>query len=294
MESPLVSVVVIAYNSGKYILDALESAKKQTYANIELIIADDSSADGTVSMCQKWLRVNSSRFVAAQILESTANRGIPANCNIGVSKARGKYVKILAADDLIYPDFVESCVKSFEVSPSPGMVYTNSIIIHERENRLIHEDSSNYRSGNIFDDIFMLKYWPKAPAICYRNDVLHEMGLFDESIWVEDYLMVLKIADKYDIRHVDRHLACYRLHGKNIGGESISLYYSQLKAVKRFSTYDRFPERKRDILSKIASGARLRDSFAVLKIALKEKTPVLIPRYARSWMERKKTTLLGW
>lgn len=293
MESPLVSVVVIAYNSAKYILDALESAKRQTYNNIELIITDDSSADGTVSMSQKWLRANRRRFVAAQILESTTNKGVPANCNVGVRKARGKYVKILAADDLIYPDFVGSCVNSFEVSPSAGMVYTNSVIMDERENKLIDEDSSNFRSGNIFDDIFMLKYWPKAPAICYRNDVLHDMGLFDESIWVEDYLMVLKIAHQYDIRHIDRYLACYRLHGRNIGGESISLYYSQLKTIKRFSAYKKFPERKSDILSKIASGARLRDSFAVLKIALKEKTPVLISRYAKSWIERKKTTLLG-
>ncbi len=52
----LVSIVVITYNSAKFILETLESSKAQTYKNIELIISDDCSTDNTVEICQQWIR----------------------------------------------------------------------------------------------------------------------------------------------------------------------------------------------------------------------------------------------
>ena len=59
--NPLVSVVVITYNSCKYVRETLESAKMQTYRNIELIVTDDGSTDATVDICRKWLEANGDR-----------------------------------------------------------------------------------------------------------------------------------------------------------------------------------------------------------------------------------------
>ena len=56
-ECPLVSIVVITYNSAEYVLETLESAKAQTYQNIELIVSDDCSADNTVETCSRWQNV---------------------------------------------------------------------------------------------------------------------------------------------------------------------------------------------------------------------------------------------
>ena len=56
--NPLVSIIVITYNSAKFVLETLESAKAQTYQNIELIISDDGSTDNTVQICREWLKNN--------------------------------------------------------------------------------------------------------------------------------------------------------------------------------------------------------------------------------------------
>ena len=88
-ENDLVSIVVITYNSSKYVLETLESAKAQTYQNIELIITDDCSTDNTVAVCKEWLEKNEDRFVKAELVTSPCNTGVPANLNRGVKKAQG-------------------------------------------------------------------------------------------------------------------------------------------------------------------------------------------------------------
>ena len=58
----LVSVIIVTYNSGKYVLETLESVKQQTYKKIELIVTDDHSNDDTVEICQNWLNQNNKYF----------------------------------------------------------------------------------------------------------------------------------------------------------------------------------------------------------------------------------------
>src|SRR5690606_22852216 len=98
MENPLVSIIVITYNSSKYVLETLESARAQTYQNIELIISDDGSKDATVQICRDWLKENSDRFVHSQLLTVEHNTGIPANCNRGVKASKGEWIKLIAGD----------------------------------------------------------------------------------------------------------------------------------------------------------------------------------------------------
>ena len=58
MTSPLISILVISYNSSKFIIDTLESIKKQSYNNIELIVSDDYSTDNTIELVTNWLKLN--------------------------------------------------------------------------------------------------------------------------------------------------------------------------------------------------------------------------------------------
>lgn len=64
----LVSVVVITYNSEKYILETLESIKTQSYKNLELIISDDCSKDDTVMICRDWLDKEGERFIRTKLI----------------------------------------------------------------------------------------------------------------------------------------------------------------------------------------------------------------------------------
>ena len=78
-ESPLVSITVITYNSAKYVIETLESAKAQTYQNIELIISDDHSTDNTVKDCRQWIEKNKEWFIRTVLITIPENTGVPAN-----------------------------------------------------------------------------------------------------------------------------------------------------------------------------------------------------------------------
>ena len=110
MYKPLVSIIIVTYNSSKFIVDALESAKKQTYQNIELIISDDFSKDNTLAICENWIANNAERFVNVDLITTDKNSGISANCNRGAKKAQGEWFKIIGGDDLLAENAIELVV----------------------------------------------------------------------------------------------------------------------------------------------------------------------------------------
>jgi glycosyltransferase involved in cell wall biosynthesis len=249
-DTPLVSIVVITYNSAEYVLETLECAKAQTYQNIELIVSDDCSSDTTVDICRRWLAENKERFARTELITIGKNSGIPANCNRGVRAARGEWVKGIAGDDRISEHFISKCLEG-GVRDDVGMIYTNSLFIDERGEVTGKANSSKYKSGHVFDDLFFLRFWPKAPSMMFRFAALEEFGFFDESIWVEDYLMVLKIATKYQLLHIDGFLTHYRIHGSNSGGKNIRLFEAQLSTIEQFRDYPGYRVRRRSILLQI-------------------------------------------
>ncbi len=85
----LVSICVISYNSSEFVLETLESAKRQSYEYIELIISDDGSEDHTVELCDQWLKNNGACFHSTELITVPKNTGIPANCNRAVKSAKG-------------------------------------------------------------------------------------------------------------------------------------------------------------------------------------------------------------
>ncbi len=107
-QEPLISIVVVTYNSAKYVLETLESAKSQTYQNIELIVTDDYSTDDTVAICQKWLNKNKARFVRSQLVTSEKNTGIPANLNRGIKASKGEFIKPIAGDDTMEKQYIST------------------------------------------------------------------------------------------------------------------------------------------------------------------------------------------
>ena len=129
---PLVSIIVITYNSSKYLIETLESAKAQTYQNIELIISDDASQDDTVEICEKWIAVNGEQFVRTELVTATMNTGIAPNCNRGVNASKGEWVKLIAGDDILCDNCIESNV-IFANSNMEHLVNFSSILRFENK-----------------------------------------------------------------------------------------------------------------------------------------------------------------
>ena len=124
MDTPLVSVIVVAYNSSKYILGTLQSIYNQTYQNIELIVTDDHSTDDTVFVCKNYRNQYGNRFVRTEIVESLVNTGVSANDNRGLMASSGEWIKYIAGDDLLEPDCIEKFVKYISKYDA-GFVFSN-------------------------------------------------------------------------------------------------------------------------------------------------------------------------
>lgn len=201
--APLVSVVVVTYNSEEYVLDTLNSIYSQSYENIELIISDDASKDETVKICRDWGMEYSSRFKNFKILEASVNAGVPTNCNKGVRAGIGEWLKIIAGNDALLEDCIESNIKYIRKNNAEicfsRVRYFNEKLDDEceiKEHKLIQSVFLN----NILDaqrqfNSLCFNNTIAAPTIFMKRDLFDKVGGFEEWYrWCEDWPMWLKIT----------------------------------------------------------------------------------------------------
>lgn len=198
-KNPLVSIIVITYNSAKFVLETLESAKAQTYQNIELIVSDDFSADSTVEICRTWIENNKERFVRTDLITAPHNTGIPANCNRGVKAAKGEWIKYIAGDDILLENCLDDYISFVRNDPDAKIINANQIKFDDHHELV--SDIQNFRIHS--DDVTseeQYKYLLRhnrvgAPAIFIKRALITDMGGFDETFrLMEDYPMWLKIT----------------------------------------------------------------------------------------------------
>lgn len=103
----LVSVIVYTYHSSKTIIETLDSIYHQTYKMLELIVSDDASTDDTQKLVQDWLDKHKERFIRGELKVNPVNMGITKHFMKGISYANGKWIKILAGDDML----LETCIQ---------------------------------------------------------------------------------------------------------------------------------------------------------------------------------------
>jgi len=225
MNEPLVSIVVITYNSSKYVVETLDSIRLQTYQNIELIISDDASSDNTITICKSWLKQNESRYVRTEVVTSPKNTGIPANCNRGINVAHGEWVKLIAGDDVLCPDYLALCLKHIvnKKEQEIHFLYTN-IERFGLEKPKGKSDLSklkiNKNSITAKEQFqILLRYNPiLAVSFISHNETLKKLGGFNEKYPLfEDWPMWLNITQMgYKIHYLDIVGVKYRMHSESV------------------------------------------------------------------------------
>jgi alpha-1,3-rhamnosyltransferase len=221
-KEPLVSVCVITYNSSKYVLETLESAKKQTYKNIELIVSDDASIDNTVEICRKWIENNKSRFVNTRVITTDHNSGTSSNCNRLIKNADGEWIKSVAGDDVLLEDCIEKCVRFVNEHPYAKWVVGKTLKYENLidEDHLIKSDTlySPQRlselNGSLEDQRkAILNYtFIEAPALFVNTSILKEVGGYNEKYrLLEDWPMNKKLLEAgYKCYFLNEYIVGYR------------------------------------------------------------------------------------
>lgn len=121
-DGPQVSVIMIFLDAERFIREAIESVFAQTLGDWELLLVDDGSTDGSSAVAIEYARRDPSRV---RYLEHAGhqNRGMSASRNLGLSRARGRYVALLDADDVWFPQKLEQQVAILDSHPEAAMVY---------------------------------------------------------------------------------------------------------------------------------------------------------------------------
>ena len=110
---PLVSIVVPAYNAEKYLRESLDSILAQTYPNVEVLVMDDYSTDGTPAILASYGQ-------RIRVIRQPKNRGIYGNANDGIAASQGEYIAVYHSDDVYLPEMVEREVEFLEKYPEGG------------------------------------------------------------------------------------------------------------------------------------------------------------------------------
>jgi glycosyltransferase involved in cell wall biosynthesis len=218
--TPLVSIIVITYNSAKYVLETLESAKVQTYLNIEVIVSDDCSMDDTVSVCSKWLEDNKGRFARTQVLTNEENTGIAENCNRGIKAGKGNWIKLIAGDDLLLPNCLCDFIEVAQKETDKYIFFSNIKILKSNMISDLLIDSRLKRSENINIQTRLLlrNIKPSITSIFFSKDFfIKTCGFNAKYPMYEDYPFLVTASLKgIKFCYLDQFTAIYRDHPDSI------------------------------------------------------------------------------
>jgi glycosyltransferase involved in cell wall biosynthesis len=144
-KAPIVSVGMPVYNGERHIRRAIESILDQTFTDLELIISDNASTDGTFDICREYAQ----RDPRVRLEQNKVNRGSVFNDNRVLELSRGKYFKWASSNDLVAPDMIAKCVRVLEDRPDVVVCYCLTSLIDEQGNTTgIHEDTFNMEAAS--------------------------------------------------------------------------------------------------------------------------------------------------
>ncbi|HZK12724.1 MAG TPA: glycosyltransferase [Atribacterota bacterium] len=228
----LISVVVITYNSAKYVIETLESAKDQTYKNIELIVTDDASTDDTLTLVKQWLDANKGRFAGYKVVENKTNTGISPNCNRGIMVATGEYIKTLAGDDLLLNNCIEDLL-NYSLKNNLSIAFAKVIPFIDSDNQACVTKLMVYEKlmYELFDlDVkqqyrkLLTGFGMYAHGLFVKRQFILSFGGFDvEYKMMEDYPFLIKITSMgYKLNLLDNYVVKYRVRSTDIRAEFFS------------------------------------------------------------------------
>lgn len=230
--TPLVSVLIPAFNVSRYIEEAVESIRVQTYKNIEIIIIDDCSSDNTFNICEKLSKQDS----RIKISKNDVNSGIAITLNKALDLSVGEYIVRMDADDISIPNRIEKLFNTLIDNDKLDLVGSDVITIDEDGNNI---GVSNLIENN--DDLIgSLKYSSPVLHIWMCKRKVYEIVGYYKNPPVEDYDFLLRCVKKGIVIHnVKEGLYKVRLRS----GNTVDLYgYKQLKAFEE--TYKAFENSK--------------------------------------------------
>lgn len=240
MHLPLVSIIIPAYNSERYLYDTIRSALNQTWLSKEIIVVNDGSTDGSLEIASTFKK-------NGVIVIDQLNKGASSARNAGIKASRGSLIQFLDADDLLSEDKIEKQVLALKELPY-NLAVSSTIHFPENENHLlfspsVYEENFLFSTDNPLE--FLIKLWGgndfkgsmiQPNAWLTPRSIIDKVGLWDETLSLDD-------DGEFFARIVLASAGIIKTEGKNYyrkftfansslsGSASLTSYESALKSV---------------------------------------------------------------
>lgn len=206
-KDPLVSVVIPVYNGEAFVERALDSVLSQRHANVEAVVIDDGSTDGSGALLDARAASDARVRVVHQ-----ANAGLSAARNAGIAHARGAYLAFLDADDWLLEHKIEHQLAAFAAHPDADLVYSDYEKVRD-------EDGATFAvprgvPPRPFPELLVYRNWfaPMVPLL--RRELVERVGPFDPTFRAaEDWDFWYRCALQGTFAYAPGVVARYRLHG---------------------------------------------------------------------------------
>ena len=248
----LVSVIMPVYNRIDTVKDAVDSVLQQSYNNIELIVVDDGSDDGSKELLEN---IEDHRIV---LLTNENCKGVSAARNKGLEAANGKYIAYLDSDNLWDSRYVASMVGAFLKLPDAQAVYSGQLLYNGNDTKPFA-----VRFGSFNRSLLTNRNYIDLNSFCHTKELYKRIGGFDETLQrLVDYDLIMRMAETGEIYSVPVLLSHYYFDKAENTITKTSGFTSYLEAVK---------DKRRERQEKI--------EINEAKVPIQHKVSIIIPSY---------------
>jgi glycosyltransferase involved in cell wall biosynthesis/SAM-dependent methyltransferase len=231
---PEISVIMPSYQHARFLSDAIDSVLLQSFTDIELIIIDDGSRDGSQNIIRNYA-IHDPRI--KPIFHPT-NQGISRTVNDGLARAKGSFVAFLASDDIWARKKLE---KQYQVllNDRDLIVWSEAEIIDEK-GRSLNTTFSKFcpalscrRTGNLFQDLLWGNYVLGSTMMLSRESAC-EVGFSEDLQYLNDYRFIVDLAYKHQFLWIGMPLVQYRVHNNNTQNNAVDGHNIDLAPLSKY------------------------------------------------------------
>ncbi len=223
---PTISVVINTYNSARFLHKTIDTVLNQTFSDFELIVIDDGSQDETVALA------NNIRDNRIQV-HAYPNGGISKSRNRGISHASGEFIAFLDHDDLWHEQKLEAQLLAFRENPKAALVYSWLEIINQAGEFIRFYPRTRY-SGNAYKKSLTESFAHTASNPLMKREAVNSIGGFDEEVYgADDWDLVIRLAEKYDVAFSPHYHIQYRIVQGSGSANVAKLEEGALKVIEK-------------------------------------------------------------
>ncbi|WP_263377747.1 glycosyltransferase [Granulicella paludicola] len=224
---PLVSVIIPYYSQGSYIAETIQSVRRQTYPNIELIVIDDGSAE---------VHAEALRKLEGLVVHRIPNSGPPAARNFGFHQSSGEYLVFLDADDVLTDESIQKNLHMLLANPKAALAFGAVEVIDSHGQTLIKNRVCLPRRNYFLMLLETNPIWSPGAAMVRRTAFKQAEGFRDmRQFQADDYEFYLHLARIGDFCQHDECVLRYRRHSSNMSNDRERLLWATLEGLDRLA-----------------------------------------------------------